>query len=248
MDQKLERADNFLPRVDEGALAPNAVDRRVVTLTAPASSAAEQYRTLHWRLERMRELRPMKVVAFTSALAGEGKTVTAVNLSLASARASPDRRVLLVDADFRRGQVAGYLGFKARPGLAELIAGDCDVNQAVRRFRSTRLAVIPAGATPEEPGQLLGSARMRQFLHAMREGFDEVYLDLPPTLPFADAAMLSCQSDGVVLVIRANVTSHKRIVQAIEQLAGAPVVGCVLNAAEPSAAPYLKDYTKGRME
>ncbi|AFE11189.1 polysaccharide biosynthesis tyrosine autokinase [Corallococcus sp. CA054B] len=244
MDSTMERAGNFLPRVDDSAASSNAVDRRVVTLTAPASAAAEQYRTLYYRLERMREQRPMKVVALTSAMPGEGKTVTSVNLALAAARANPERRILLVDADLRRGQVAPTLGMRNKVGLAELLAGECDVRDVVRRFNSTRLAVIPAGATPEESTQVLASARMKQFLKAVREGFDEVYVDLPPTLPFADAAILGHQMDGVLMVIRANVTPSKVVNQAVEQLAGAALVGCVLNGAEVNATPYLKNYVK----
>ncbi|CAM4415280.1 CpsD/CapB family tyrosine-protein kinase [Corallococcus exiguus] len=244
MDSTMERAGNFLPRVDESAASSNAVDRRVVTLTAPASAAAEQYRTLYYRLERMREQRPMKVVALTSAMPGEGKTVTSVNLALAAARANPERRILLVDADLRRGQVAPTLGMRNKVGLAELLAGECDVRDVVRRFNSTRLAVIPAGSTPEESTQVLASARMKQFLKAVREGFDEVYVDLPPTLPFADAAILGHQMDGVLMVIRANVTPSKVVNQAVEQLAGAALVGCVLNGAEVNATPYLKNYVK----
>ncbi|RKG92771.1 polysaccharide biosynthesis tyrosine autokinase [Corallococcus sp. CA053C] len=244
MDSTMERAGNFLPRVDESAASSNAVDRRVVTLTAPASAAAEQYRTLYYRLERMREQRPMKVVALTSAMPGEGKTVTSVNLALAAARANPERRILLVDADLRRGQVAPTLGMRNKQGLSELLAGECDVRDVVRRFNATRLAVIPAGATPEESTQVLASARMKQFLKAVREGFDEVYVDLPPTLPFADAAILGHQMDGVLMVIRANVTPSKVVNQAVEQLAGAALVGCVLNGAEVNATPYLKNYVK----
>ena len=244
MDSTMERAGNFLPRVDESAASSNAVDRRVVTLTAPASAAAEQYRTLYYRLERMREQRPMKVVALTSAMPGEGKTVTSVNLALAAARANPERRILLVDADLRRGQVAPTLGMRNKVGLAELLAGECDVRDVVRRFNSTRLAVIPAGSTPEESTQVLASARMKQFLKAVREGFDEVYVDLPPTLPFADAAILGHQMDGVLMVIRANVTPSKVVNQAVEQLAGAALIGCVLNGAEVNATPYLKNYVK----
>lgn len=73
MDQTMERAGNFLPRVDDNPTGGNAVDRRVVTLTAPASAAAEQYRSLYYRLERMRDLRPMKVVALTSAMPGKAR-------------------------------------------------------------------------------------------------------------------------------------------------------------------------------
>jgi len=242
MDQTMERAGNFLPRVDEPGGPHNAVDRQVVSLTAPASSAAEQYRSLYYRLERMRELRPMKVIAFTSALPGEGKTVTAVNLALAAARATPERRILLVDGDLRRGQVSRVLGIRGKPGLSEVLSGECDVRELVRRFQSTRLNVITAGATPEEPTQALASARMKHMLKVFRDHFDEVYVDLPPTLPFADAGILSHQADGVIMVVRANVTPAKVVTQAVEQLAGAPVLGCVLNGAELESTPYLKGY------
>jgi protein-tyrosine kinase len=244
MDRTIERAGNFLPRVDESAGNPNAVDRRVVTLTAPASAAAEQYRTLYYRLERMREVKPMKLIAFTSAMPGEGKTVTAVNLALAAARANSERRILLIDADLRRSQVAQVLGIRGKAGLAELLAGECDVRDVVRRFNATQLAVIPAGTMPEEPTQVLAGSRMKQFLKAVRDNFDEVYIDLPPTLPFADATILSHQSDGVLMVVRANVTPTKAINQAVEQLGGAPILGCVLNGAEINTTPYLKNYMK----
>ncbi|HYO51683.1 CpsD/CapB family tyrosine-protein kinase [Archangium sp.] len=244
MEQQMERAGNFLPRVDDAAASPNAVDRRVVSLTAPASSAAEQYRSLYYRLERMRELRPLKVVGVTSAMPGEGKTVTTVNLALAAARANMERRILLIDADLRRGQVAGVLGIKGRPGLAELLSGECEVRDLVRRFHATRVAVITSGATPEEPTQALASARMKQFLKVVREHFDEVYMDLPPTLPFADSAILGHQTDGLLMVVRASVTPARAVNQAMEQLGGAPILGCVLNGAEMSDTPYLKNYVR----
>lgn len=244
MEQTMERAGNFLPRVDDSAGSPNAVDGRVVSLTAPASSAAEQYRSLYYRLERMRELRPLKVVGVTSSLPGEGKTVTTVNLALAAARAHMDRRILLIDADLRRGQVSEVLGIKNRPGLAELLAGECEVRDLVRRFHATRMTVITSGVTPEEPTQALASARMKQFLKMVREHFDEVYVDLPPTLPFADSAILGHQTDGLLMVVRANVTPGKAVNQAVEQLGGAPILGCVLNGTERSDTPYLKDYPR----
>jgi capsular exopolysaccharide synthesis family protein len=242
MDRSLERAGNFLPRAEEGALRPAYVDRRLVTLTAPASTAAEVYRTLYYRLERLREARPMKVLGITSAMPAEGKTITTVNLALTSARANLDRRVLLIDADLRRSQVAESLGIRSRPGLSELLSGDAELLDIVRRFQSSRLAVIPAGASVMEPTQLLASPKMRELLSTMRQNFDEIYIDMPPTLPFADSAILGSQADGLVLVIRANVTPFQQVSQALEQLASAQVVGCVLNGAELSAAPYLKSY------
>lgn len=244
MDQTMERASNFLPRVDEAAGQANEVDRRVVSLTAPASAAAEQYRSLYYRLERMRELRPLKVVALTSAMPGEGKTVTTVNLALAAARANVDRRILLLDADLRRGQVSRVLGIKSKPGLAELLAGEVEVRDVVRRFASTRLAVLPAGETPDDPAGVLASTRMKQLLKSVRDNFDEVYVDLPPTLPFADAPILGHQADGVVMVVRAHVTPLKAVNLAVEQLGGAALLGCVLNGAEATSSPYLQAYQR----
>ncbi|MCI0573818.1 MAG: CpsD/CapB family tyrosine-protein kinase [Myxococcaceae bacterium] len=244
MDRTMERAANFLPRVDERG-DTNEVSRRVVTLTAPASAAAEQYRTLYYRLDRLRARRPLKVVAVTSALPGEGKTLTAVNLALTAARAAPDRRILLVDADLRRGQVGRTLGIRGTPGLAELLSGECEVKDVVRRFQATRLAVVPAGRAPEEPAQVLASARMKQMLQAVREGFDEVYVDAPPALPFADATILGHQVDGVVMVIRAHVTPLKVVHQAVEQLGGVPLVGCVLNGAEQALTSDDGTYGQG---
>ena len=168
-----------------------------------------------------------------------GKVVAEMRRLLQIPSADPP---LLIDADLRRSQVAKVLGFRSTPGLSELLTAECELSQAVRRFRSTQLAVIPAGATPEEPTQLLASRRMRELLEAVRDNFDEVYVDLPPTLPFADASILGAQLDGVLMVIRANVTSSKQASQALESLAGAQVVGCVLNAADGSAAPYVKAY------
>jgi len=237
-----ERTENFLRRTDGTAVNPSPVNGRVVSLTAPGSIAAEQYRSLYYRLERLREGRPMRLLAFTSALSGEGKTVTAVNVALTSARANPDRRILLVDADLRRGQIAELLGFRARPGLSELLLGEAELREVVRRFKANRLAVIPSGHAPEEPTQLLASPRMKELLRAVREGFDEVYLDLPPSLPFADASILGTLSDAVVLVVRANATAGKHVHRALEHLAGASVVGCVLNGAALSSTPYLKSY------
>jgi capsular exopolysaccharide synthesis family protein len=153
-----------------------------------------------------------------------------------------DRRVLLPDADLRRGQVSRLLGIRGQPGLAEVLSGEYDIRELVRRFQSTRLSVITAGSALEEPTQALASPRMKQMMKVFREHFDEVYVDLPPTLPFADAAILGHQADGILLVVRANITPFRAIHHAVEHLGGAPLLGCVLNGAEQSATPYLRGY------
>jgi protein-tyrosine kinase len=248
MDRTMERAENFLPRVDEAATSRNEVDGRMVTLTAPASVAAEQYRTLFYRLERLRELRPLKVVALTSAMPGEGKTVTAVNLALTAARANPDRRIVLVDADLRRGQVADVLGIRSRPGLSELIAGDAEIKDVVRRFQSTRLTVIPSGSVPEEPTGVLSSQRMKQLMKSLRDNFDEVYIVLPPAIAFADAAILGGaggrrgdghprQRDPVAVRHRGPGAHGRRAGHRLRPQRGGHVLGAVPQGPQPLEHP-----------
>jgi len=238
MGEGTERASNFLPRLDQAPRSNAEVDRSVITITAPASVAADQFRALYFRLERLKQVRPLKLLAITSAVAGEGKTLTAVNLALAAARANADRRVLLVDADLRRGQVAELLGFRRTPGLKELLEDEVEIGYALRRFQGERLVVVPCGATSTEPTGALASQGMRKLLESVRAHFDEVYLDVPPVLPFADAAIVGGLADGVLLVIRANHTPARHVRQAVETLAGAPIVGCVLNRLEPVDAGY----------
>jgi len=237
MDPTIERSGNFATRVDVNG-SFQEVDSRVVTLTLPASAAAEQYRVLYHRLERMRALKPLKLVALTSAVAGEGKTITAVNLAMAAAAASPDRKVLLIDCDLRRPKVHTYLGLRASPGLGEVLREEVEIGQAVRRFSSTRLAVLPAGAPVEEAADLLASSRMRRLLQLAGEHFDEIYLDAPPALAFADAHILSAQCQGVLMVVKAGATSSKRVAQALAMLGDAPVLGCVLNGVEVTELAY----------
>ncbi len=236
MDTSMERSA-FATRVDANAVT-NEVDSRVVVLTQPSSAAAEQYRMLYHRIERLRSVRPLKSLALTSALSGEGKTLTAVNLALTAAQSNPGRKVLLLDCDLRRPKVHDYLGFRATPGLSDVLAEETTLPEAVRRFSTTKLAVLPAGKTVEEPTTLLHSPRMRQLLDLLNQHFDEMYLDAPPCLPFADAHVLATQCQGVLMVVKAGATSQRHIAQALEHLHDAPMIGCVLNEVEMTDLSY----------
>ncbi len=203
MDTSMERSANFVSRVDPGVT--NTVDGRVVSLTAPASTAAEQYRVLYHRLERVRAVKPLRTLTITSAVSGEGKTLTAVNLALTAAQANPQRQVLLVDCDLRRPHVHDYLGLSATPGLGEVLAEE---------------------------------AQLRALLTLLAQHFDEIYLDAPPCLPYADAHVLGSQSHGVLLVVKAGATSQRWVAQALEHLQDAPVLGCVLNGVDVTDLAY----------
>jgi len=236
----LEKAGNFLPQAGERwANEVGGIDRNLVALTAPASVATEQYRVLHHRIEQARAAAPTRLVAFTSAICGEGKSLTASNLALVAAAADPDRRVLLIDADLRRPRLHSLLDLDLRPGLADFLEGEATLEQAARRLPRLRLTVIPAGAPREHAGALIGGPTMRLLLQKVREHFDEIYLDAPPVLPVADGARLSALSDAAVLVVRAGATSRSLVEQALESLGGTRLLGCVLNGVESGEVPYL---------
>jgi capsular exopolysaccharide synthesis family protein len=239
MKEFIERASNFLPRVDDRVNRPTGRHQALVALNSPASVAAEQFRVLYYRLERLRAEHGMKLVTLTSAVAGEGKSLTAANLALVAAAAEPNRKVLLIDADLRRPCIGSLLNVVGRPGLGELLSDDAAGEGVIRRVAGSRLMVVPAGAPREEAGQLIATKAMRDFLNQARAHFDEIYLDAPPLLPVADGALLAGMSDAAVLVVRAGSTGRGLVWQAVEALAGVRLLGCVLNGVDTSELAYL---------
>lgn len=241
----------FLERV-EGGSGEVTVDGRLVALTAPMSAAAEQYRMLLHRLRHLRSLRGEAiqggvVVAVTSAVRGEGVSLTAANLALTAAR-SRDARVALVDCDLRRGGTGQLFGMGERAGLADVLSGKTEVGEALGRFHEGHLAVISAGRAPgAESASLLAGPRFSQTLALLRTLFDEIYLDVPPALATADAQVVAYKVDGIVIVARAGTTPREQVAAAARQLSGAPVWGVVLNGVDPSRVPAPLPVVKGQL-
>jgi len=203
---------------------------RMVSLTAPASFAAEQYQRLRLTVERLARARDLKVIAVTSPATGDGKTVTAINLAGALARGSDDR-VLLIDADLRRPSVAAQLGIEdAQMGLADALSGaHTSLDDVVTRLDAYNLDVIPASAAPGGISQLLRSPRLDAFLAEARQRYTYVVIDTPPLLPVPDSALLAKMVDGVLLVVSANQTARKLLAEALNMLDASKVLGIVFN-------------------
>jgi len=239
----------FLERIDGGA-AEVAIDERLVAITDPQGTAAEQYRMLLHRLRHARSLRGAQtggaIIAVTSAMRGEGVSLTAANLALTAARAG-DSRVALVDCDLRRGTQSGLFGMGARMGLSELLAGKCEIGEALGRFHEGQMAVIGAGKAPAEPAALLASPRFIAALQTLRSLFDEIVLDVPPALATADASIVAHRADGVVMVVRAEATPREQVASAVRSLQGAPVWGVVLNGIDPARVPAPLPVVKGEL-
>ena len=210
-------------------------DDRLVALAKPESMAAEQYRVLLARLDRMHATRPMRAVAITSCARGEGASLTAVNLALTAAREG--REVALVECDLRKPSLARLLDLAPRGGLAEVVEGKVELAQALSRVDG--VMVLCAGEA-RDPAAVLRNPRLTMTLDTLRASFPLVVLDAPPALALADAGRLAALADGIVLVVKAGETPRDVVRLAVETL-GDRLLGIVLNGVEePGYARYLR--------
>jgi capsular exopolysaccharide synthesis family protein len=217
------------------ALAPGEAESFTVRLhpllvagLAPKSPAAEQYRALRTRLAHVDGAGALRSMLITSPQKGEGKSITAANLALTMAQ-ELQWRVVIVEADLRKPSLQRMFGLPAGPGLSELLTGAADLKDVMKFLPDHHLTVIPGGAAPMNPAELLGSTAMRRVLDHLRTRFDRVILDTPPVLPLADVAVLAPMVDGAVLVVRAGFTPKPAIENALRGFDSSRLVGVVLN-------------------
>ena len=220
------------------------IDPHIVSATDPQSPIAEQYRMLRTNFQSLRSKPGAKVIVVTSAVHGEGKSVTAINLALSLAR-QEKLRVVLVDADMRRGSIPKWLGLGAREeGLSTVLRRGGELDGSLVQLAQPALTVLPSGPHPDHPAELLESVAMKRVLATLESQFDFVVLDAPPVLPVADAGILAAQADGVVLVVRGGKTQRRTVLQAHEHVKKmkAKLIGCVLTHMEylPGHAKYYR--------
>jgi capsular exopolysaccharide synthesis family protein len=212
-------------------------------LSHPSSAVAESFRTLLTSVVLSTAPQPPQVLLMTSSTAGEGKTVTSLNLAIALAqRGEP---TLLIDADLRHPSVGKSLNLVNGTGLATYLTGAHDIETALRDFPPVpTLWAMPAGPTPPNPAQLLSSSAMESLLRELRKRFKFVVIDSPPVLPVTDAMILSTLVDGVVFVIESGATVRGAVTRArrILQNVGANVLGIVLNKVDVRHDGYYADY------
>ncbi len=216
-------------------------NKRRIALLQPESFVAEQFRTLRARIDSIAATNPIRTLAFTSARAGEGKTMASLSLAVVSAM-SMERRILLVDCDLRLPTIHRSLGLRPDAGLAEVLKGEASAEDAILKVDGTDLDVLPVRGVPSNPAELLASERMSSLLEELAGRYDRVILDLPCTLGLPDTKIVSEMCDGLVFVVRADVTPDEEVAAAIDVLDRRRIVGVVLNGAESAKAygPYFQ--------
>lgn len=197
-------------------------------LARPRAGFAESLRGLDTALRRAGSHPDPRSLLITSAVPREGKTTIALALSRLLAR--DGLNILLVEADLRRPQVARMLGWRRRPGLAELVAGRIDAAAAIRIDRDSGLHVLPAGLAVRHPAGLLNAPSFQMVLGRLADSYDLVVIDAPPVLPVADTRRLASLADATVLVTRWRRTKGPSVAAAVKELraARAALHGAVL--------------------
>jgi capsular exopolysaccharide synthesis family protein len=242
-----------------------------VILQSPKSSIAEAYRTLEINVDFSKSDKEDNTLLFTSTTMKEGKSITVSNFALAAANSN--KRVLLIEADFRAPVLHTIFGVDKENGLSEILLGKLKVSEAVKgtsdflighlqREKLKKSAaidnfhLITSGQLPPQPIQLLKSREFDKFLKEVKPKYDLIIFDSPPVLPVADATVISSRVGGVVMVYRVGTVIRGALKRAITQMtkSGANIMGVVLNqirAAEmKSKDSYYRYYHKyyGREE
>src|SRR5579863_4207046 len=225
------------------ALASSNEAVELITHVRPQSQMAESYRALRTSLLLSHLGAPPKVIMVTSALPQEGKSTTSINCAVVLAQKGV--RVLLVDCDLRRPSIHKTLGMGPRSGLSNVLTGSATLKQAITVAPTLpNLDVLPAGTPPPNPAELLASPNMRDVLEELRQQYDHIVLDTPPTLSVTDAVVLSPRADAIVLVIRSGSTTKQALRRSRDILmqVNARVSGVLLNAVDLSSPDYYYYY------
>jgi capsular exopolysaccharide synthesis family protein len=220
----------------------NELDTKTVVDEHMMPASREQYRRLAAAFHQAQQSNGCKVAMIASAVAGEGKSLTAANLALTLSE-SYRRNVLLIDADLRRPSQHSIFQVSGTPGLSEGLISVDEPKLPLHRL-SDRLTVLPAGRPTSDPIGAITSDRMRRLVEEAREVFDWIIIDTPPVGLLTDAALLASMADGVVLVVKAESTPSDLVNRAVDALGRERMMGMVLNRAREQAHKSSYDYYK----
>ena len=220
------------------------VDPAVVAFHDRYSGSVEQYRASRARLLTMNTGRAAQVLAITSAIPEEGKSVSTLNLGLVMAEGG-EHRILVVDADFRRTSLARMLGVPEGPGLAEVLRGEVRLSEALQSTPLPNLRLLPAGKTRGNSyGELLGGPTLTALLGELRASYDYTFVDTPPVTTVSDVCLLAPHCDGALVVIQMRRTPEPTVQQAVRTLQAnnVKIIGAILSRFRERGASYYDHY------
>jgi polysaccharide chain length determinant protein (PEP-CTERM system associated) len=204
----------------------------------------EQYRMLYTRINKLPYAGSRIVLAITSAMKGEGKTMTALNLAIVMAR-DFDKKTLLIEGDLKNPALATYLKQQPEVDLIDLVLSNVDYSSVVLTLGYENLAVLLLRKSVKNSLAILSSQAMKNLISRCRERYDFIIIDCPPILYLPDMDILEGLADGIILVVRAEQTQRRAVMTAMESLAREKIVGIVLNDVKSGRA-YRRNYAYGK--
>jgi capsular exopolysaccharide synthesis family protein len=248
LDTRVRSEEDLKAISDRPLLSAIPMDRGtkskpLTMVTDPHSMHAESIRRLRTNLLFVDVTTRKHSFVVTSAMSGEGKTTTVVNLAMALA--DTGARVLVVDGDLRNPSVARSMGLEGGVGLTTILIGAATVDDVVQQWRDTSLYVLPAGQIPPNPSEILGSESMATLFDHLTKEFDYVLVDSPPVLPVIDAVVINKLVGGLLFIVAADRTRKRDLSSALKSLTtvDATPAGFALNMVSGgSSGPYRYGY------
>ena len=203
--------------------------RRQILNKNSSFAVQESYKTLRTNVRFFLRGNSCKKICITSGAAGEGKSITLLNLAISMGE--DGQKVLLIDADLRRPAQARLLVEKVSPGLSNVLAGLSTAEEAIRKEIYPNLDILFSGDVPPNPSELLGSDKMQELIEDLSQKYDYILVDTPPVSIVSDASIVANLLDGVLLLVRQDRSRKDAVKRAINnlQLTGAKILGFVIN-------------------
>ena len=215
------------------------LDNRCICIEADAPQL-DCYKVLRTKIQQLTQAKGWNTVMITSPRAGEGKTLTAINLALTFSKAY-NQTVLLVDCDLRQQNIHKMLGFQSNAGLIDYLVDDRPLNEAMIWPGIDKLTLISGGRTILNSTELMGSPRMKALVGEIKSRYDDRYVlfDVPPVLGSADTLALVPYIDSIVMVVVEGKTSTREVQKALEVLPAEKFLGFVINKQKAGQRPCL---------
>lgn len=227
----LTRSARRLPDFVSWTVDAERVEPRLVAITHPHSPYCEEYRSLRTHVLHKSQRQKLQSIVVASVNPGEGKSITALNLSWLLAQ-TDGVKALIIDSDLRMPSLADYLGIETDRGLSDVLAGTATLAESIVRLEPAGLHILPGGEPRSDVAELISGPRFKVILAEAREMFDYIIIDAPPLGIFTDATVLINHADGALLVVRANRTRYSLLDRILDPLPKERFLGVVLNQSE----------------
>jgi capsular exopolysaccharide synthesis family protein len=224
-------AEKRLPDFIRWNVEAERVEPRLVAIRQPHSTYCEEYRSLRTQVLHKSQRQKLQSIVVASVNAGEGKSVTALNLSWLLAQ-TDGVKALIIDSDLRMPSLSDYLGIEAENGLSDILSERATLQESIIKLEPSGLHLLPGGEARNDVAELISGPKFKEILRQARQMFDYIIIDAPPLGIFTDATVLINHADGAMLVVRAGQTRYTDVDRILESLPRDRMMGVVLNQSE----------------